>query len=83
MKPGKIIAGTAACALLLSAIPYRFRKDEESGTLEIRSLLWAIRKTPHKEGESKDHYSFAIPPSGLDCDPTEQSESSEAPSAEA
>ncbi len=66
MKAGKIICRVALGALVLSAIPYRFTKDEQTGVLEVRSLLWGVRKTPHGEGEEKDHYTFAIPPSGLD-----------------
>jgi len=67
MKLGKLIGGMALGALVLSAIPYKFKKDEETGAREIRSLLWAWRKTPAREGETKDHYAFAIPPSGLDA----------------
>lgn len=67
MKIGKIIGGVILGALAVSAIPYQFKKDEETGALEIRSLLWAWRKTPARKGETKDHYAFAIPPSGLDA----------------
>ena len=67
MKLGKIIGVAALGALVLSAIPYKFTKDEETGVREIRSLLWAWRKTPAREGETKDHYAFAMPPSGLDA----------------
>ncbi|MCR5182299.1 MAG: hypothetical protein K6D56_04700 [Clostridia bacterium] len=66
MKIGTFIGCAAFGALLLAATPYQFKKDEETGVTEIRSLLWALRKTPHGEGEDKDHYCFAIPPSGLD-----------------
>ncbi len=66
MKVGKIIGRAALGALVLSAIPYQFKKDEETGTFEVRSLLWGWKKTPRGEGEEKDHYSFAIPASGLD-----------------
>ena len=47
-------------AFLVSLIPYRVQKDEETGVVEIRSLLWACRKTPPKEGEEKGNtdYSF-------------------------
>ena len=55
------------CLYLLAAgmIPYRFNKDEETGGLEVRSLLWGVRKTPC---EGKDQWAFAIPPSGLDME---------------
>ncbi len=49
--------------LAFSMIPYRFKKDAETNALEVRSLLWGVRKTP---GEGKDQWAFAIPPSGLD-----------------
>ena len=66
MKSVKIIAIAALGALVLSAIPYQFKKDEETGALEIRSLLWGWRRTPDADEEGKDHISFAMPPSGLD-----------------
>ena len=69
MKIGKFIGRAVLGALVLSAIPYQFKKDKETGTLEIRSLLWGLRKTP---GEDKDHYSFAIPASGLDIEDEEE-----------
>ena len=67
MKLGKIIGGVILGALAVAAIPYQFKKDEETGALEVRSLLWAWRKTPAGVGETKDHYAFAIPPAGLDA----------------
>jgi len=68
MKMSKNLRRAALIALVLSAIPYRFRKDEESGAVEIRSLLWGWKKTPRAEGETQDHYCLAIPASGLDQD---------------
>ena len=61
-------------AILVSLIPYRVQTNEETGVVEIRSLLWAWRKTPPKEGEEKDSYAFAIPPSGLDDKEAEESQ---------
>ena len=58
-------------AILVSLIPYRVQTNEETGVVEIRSLLWAWRKTPPKEGEEKSRYDFAIPPSGLDDEEAE------------
>ena len=49
--------------LAFSMIPYRFKKDAETDALEVRSLLWGVRKTP---AGGKDQWAFAIPPSGLD-----------------
>ena len=59
------IGGMAFGAFLVSLIPYSVQTDEETGALELRSLLWAWRRTPPKEGEEKGSYAFAIPPSGL------------------
>ena len=64
----KIIGIFCLGALSACMIPYRFKKDSEAGTLEVRSLLWGVRKT---YGESKNYYSFAIPASGLDFDDDE------------
>ena len=55
----------ALCLMAAGMIPYRFNKDEETGGLEVRSLLWGVRKTPC---EGKDRWAFAIPPSGLDME---------------
>ena len=46
-------------AILVSLIPYRVQTDEKTGVVEIRSLLWAWRKTPPKEGEEKGNYIFS------------------------
>jgi len=66
MKIGKIIGCAALGALALSAIPYQFKNDEETGAVEIRSLLWGWRRTPDADEEGKDNITFAIPASGLD-----------------
>ena len=66
MKLGKFFGIAALGALVLSAIPYQFNKDEKTGTVRVRSLLWGLKKTPRAEGEDKDHYTFAIPASGVD-----------------
>ncbi len=63
-KATKIIIGVCAAAYVAGLIPYHFEKDEETGAREIRSLLWAWRKTP---GDGKFRYDFAMPPSGLDA----------------
>lgn len=76
MKLGKIIGGTAVGALLLSVIPYQVRKDKETGAVEVRSLLWGIKKTP---GGENDRYTFTIPGSGLN---EEAEKEAEAPSEE-
>lgn len=65
MTTGKIIGRIALGALVLSAIPYKFKKDEKTGAAEVRSLLWGWKKTPRGEGE-KARYLFAMPASGLD-----------------
>lgn len=83
MKVGKIIGRVALGALALSVVPYQVKKDEETGSIVVRSLLWAVKKTPHGEGEDKDHYTFAIPPSGINYTaPEEAEESTEEPATE-
>lgn len=83
MEIRKSIRRIALGALVLSAIPYQFKKDEETGALEVRSLLWGWKKTPRREGEKKDHYAFAIPASGLDDVGVEEAgEPAEEPAAE-
>lgn len=71
MKIGKIVRCAALGALVLSAIPYKYNKDEKTGEIEIRSLLWGLKKTPRSEGETKDHFKFAMPASGLDVEDEE------------
>ena len=66
MKIVKIIGCAALGALVLSAIPYQVKEDEETGSFEIRSLLWGWRRTPDADGDGKDKISFAIPASALD-----------------
>ena len=66
MKYGSFIGGLVVGALAASSIPYEIKRDEENGIVEMRSLLWAWKKTP---GEDKNHYAFAIPPSGLNMQP--------------
>ena len=44
------IGGMALGAFLVSLIPYSVQRNEETGVVEVRSLLWAGRKTPPKEG---------------------------------
>ena len=68
MKLGKLIGGICVGALVAGLIPYSVKQDKEAGTCEVRSLLWAWRKFP---GEDKDHYAFAMPPSGLDYETAE------------
>ena len=58
MKIGKIVGKIALGALAASLIPYQFRRDEETGTCELRSLLWDVKKTPNGE---KNSYTLSIP----------------------
>ena len=71
MKIGKFIGGAVLGALIVSAIPYQFSKDEETGTVEIRSLLWGMKKIPKGVADDKEHLFFAIPASGLDQEEAE------------
>ena len=72
MKIGKFIGGAVLGALIVSAIPYKFSKDEETGTVEIRSLLWGMKKIPKGVSDDKEHLFFAIPASGLDQEEAEE-----------
>ena len=66
------IGGMVLGAFLASLIPYSVQTDAQTGVREVRSLLWAWRKTPPKAGEQKGGYAFAIPPSGLDDEEAEE-----------
>lgn len=72
MKIGKFIGGAVLGALIVSAIPYKFSKDEETGTVEIRSLLWGMKKIPKGVADDKEHLFFAIPASGLEQEEAEE-----------
>ena len=63
MKSKKVIVLFCLGAFVASIIPYRIRNDKKAGTLEVRSLLWGVKKTP---GAEKDSYTVAVPGSGLD-----------------
>lgn len=56
---GKIIGRVCAGALTVSLLPYRISKDKESGVFELRSLLWAVKKTP---GQERDRYELELLP---------------------
>lgn len=73
MKLKKLIGGACVGALLASAIPFIVKKDQQEGTLEIRSLLWGIRMFP---GKDKNHIAFAIPGSAVTKDFEELQEDS-------
>ena len=53
MKHRSFIRGIVLGVLLASVIPYSVKKDKETGTVEVRSLLWGVKKTPRKEGEAQ------------------------------
>ena len=55
--------GIVLCALIAGMIPYRFRRDKETNDMEIRSLLWGMKKFTV---DGKQHFAFAMPSSGLD-----------------
>ena len=64
MKLGKTIGIAALGALALAAVPYRIEKKDD-GTLEVRSLLWGLRKTPGAQEEDGLRI-LAFPGSKLD-----------------
>ena len=70
MKIGKFIGGAVLGALIVSAIPYQFSKDEETGTVEIRSL--GCKCLFASFADDKEHLFFAIPASGLDQEEAEE-----------
>lgn len=80
MNLRKIVGRAALSALVLSVLPYQIKKDKETGSVEVRSLLWGWKKIP---GEEKNHISFAIPGSGLNDDaPKKDEEPAEESAAE-
>lgn len=58
-KLAKILGGVCLGALTAGLIPFRFKRDRESGSFEVGSLLWAVKKTP---GEEKDTYTVELLP---------------------
>ena len=79
MKIGKVVGKIALGALVAGLIPYRFRSDKESGTCEVRSLLWGLKKTP---GEEKNSYTVSIPGAALNSKEEEAEAVPEEPAAE-
>ena len=79
MKIKTFIGCAALGALVLSAIPYQFKEDEETGAFEIRSLLSGWRRTPDVDGEGRDNITFAIPASGLDYEDEDYEDEDESP----
>lgn len=59
----RLVWGIVNCALVAGLIPYRFRRDKETDDMEIRSLLWGVKKFTV---DGKQHFAFAMPSSGLD-----------------
>ncbi len=69
-KLGKI----CTIALLAGLSPYCVQKDEETGEIEVKSLLWSLKKTP---GEEEDVFTFELLPllnRGGDKEPGEKTE---------
>lgn len=58
-KLGKFIGKLTLSALAASAVPYLFQKDKDTGSFEVRSLLWAVKKTP---GRERDKYTIELLP---------------------
>ena len=56
----RLVWGIVICALVAGLIPYRFRRDKETDDLEIRSLLWGVKKFT---ADGKQHLAFAMPSS--------------------
>lgn len=49
---GKIIGAVTLGALAASVIPYRFKRDEDTGAYELGALLWSLKKAPGKEEDT-------------------------------
>ncbi|MBO4420046.1 MAG: hypothetical protein J5789_09530 [Oscillospiraceae bacterium] len=79
MKIGKVVGKIALGALVASLIPYRVQSDKETGTCEVRSLLWGVKKTP---GEEKNSYTVSIPGSALNSKEEEPEAVPEEPAVE-
>lgn len=45
-KLGRVIAGVCAGALTAGLTPYRVKREKDTGVYEVKSLLWAVKKTP-------------------------------------
>ncbi len=59
----RLVWGIVLCALIAGMIPYWFKRDKETNDMEIRSLLWGMKKFTV---DGKQHFAFAMPSSGLD-----------------
>lgn len=55
----KLIGTVTLGAFAVSMIPYRFKKDKETGAYEVGALLWSLKKTP---GEEQDTYTVEFLP---------------------
>lgn len=73
----KIIGRVCLSVVTASLVPYRIQKDKETGGFEVRSLLWAVKKTP---GEERDRYVLDILPFAGKKEPAK--EEAEAPAEE-
>ena len=58
-KLARAIGTLTLGAFAASLLPYRFKRDKETGGYEIGALLWALKKTP---GEEQDTYSLELLP---------------------
>ena len=58
-KLGKFIGKLTLGALAASVVPYRFQMDKATGSFEVGSLLWAVKKTP---GRERDKYTIELLP---------------------
>ena len=58
-KLGKLIGRVCLGAAAASVLPYRFQMDKDTGSFEVGSLLWAVKKTP---GRERDKYTIELLP---------------------
>ncbi len=74
-KLGRIIGKLTLGALAASVVPYRFQMDKDTGSFEVGSLLWAVKKTP---GRERDKYTIEfLPLFGAKEEPTEEESAEE------
>lgn len=71
----KTFAKILCAALAVSAVPYRFKSDKETGNFEVGSLLWSLKKTC---GEEKNTYTVELfPCTGCKKKPAEEPKAAE------
>ena len=58
-KLTKILGTIGVAALAAGLTPYCFQKDDETGDIEVKALLWSLKKSV---GEESDEYTLELLP---------------------